>query len=414
MNNCPVSPDKSRFDFEAFPQKFTADVNAAFDLVHTPAGGSCLIHAFLLGLAKPYQQLLSDLDRQRCGDVFRRHVLGGTEYLGDFIESDQEDLMEEPAIFEKSVRADRTDGTVYVYKNLEAGTVPNVLSDIFKINVLILSPYGQFQLINKYPISPFIVIYGDGGHYHICFFKGHGTIVDRVNALKFSESIRRKIETENAERLARAQSVVSPDSLAALIGLEAIPLKSSLKYPSIGVDEFTRYIDKKKVFRIDEWMTLFIAENNFEINLAEPRIEVDTDTLDLFSANVKELFNVVKTINTNNTSLIHSYLFAISKKYKNLLLDEDRQTCVNVFIEKILKTIYLDGFKSEKKYTFLNNVISTNLLLLKKMHADKIDKIINFSEHPVMIIYFDGSQYKVCVIKSSKKFYFSYKNLNLF
>jgi hypothetical protein len=457
LNDCPVSPDTLRFDLEAFPQIFTPEVNAAFVLVHTPAGGSCLIHAFLLGLSRPYQHLLSDLDRQRCGDVFRRHVLG-SKYHGRFIESDQRELMAEPAILEDSVRADRTYGTVYIYENLEAGTVPDVLSDILKINVLILNPMGYFQLIDKHPRSPFIVIYGNGGHYSICLLKGSGTIVDRETALRFSRSIQRKIDAANAARLAERQAAeegaasapgasapgasapraaspskaqgassvasapraaspgrlpsgVSPESLAALIGLQAYPLKSSLKYPDSSVDKFTASVGGKNVFRIDDWMTLFIAENNFEINLAEPRIEVDTDTLDLFSAKVKELFNIVKTINTNNTSLIHSYLFARSKAYKNLLLDEDRQTCVNVFIEKILKTIYLDRFKNQNKYNFLNDVIYVNLLLLNNLHTTKI---ISFESEPVMIIYFDGRNYKVCILKASRKFLFPFKSLKLF
>jgi hypothetical protein len=204
---------------------------------------------------------------------------------------------------------------------------------------------------------------------------------------------------------------VSSESLAALIGLQSFPVKSTLKYPQESVDKFTVNIDGKKVFRIDDWMTLFVAENKFEINLTNPRIEVDPESLNLYSKLVQQQFNVVKTINSNNTSLIHSYLFARSKAYKYLLLDEDRQTCVNVFIEKILKTIYLDGFKNEDKYTFLNNVVYINLLLLKNMHTIKT---INFPSEAVMIIYFDGRDYKVCILKTSKKFLFSYANLKLF
>ena len=504
LNNCPVSPDTPSFVLESFPPIFTPEVNAAFDLVHTPAGGSCLIHAFLLGLSRPYQHLLSDLDRQICGDVFRRHVLG-TKYLDRFIQTDQRELMLEPAIVPDSVRADLTDGTVYVYENLEAGTVPGVLSDILKINVLILSPTGFFQLIDKHERSPFIVIYGNGGHYSICLLKGNGTILDRGTALRFSRSIQTKIDAANAARLeanaasanaasasassanaasanaasanaasasaasasaasasaassgrasasaassgrepasaaslgrAPASSVsasaaapsalaasaapisssISPESLAALLGLSPIPLKSSLKYPAGSIRNFV--IPENNVFRIDDWMTLFVAENGFAIvDKVEPRLELETSPFNGYSSLINNTFKVLKTISKNNTSLIHAYLFARSKAYINLLEDEDRQTCVNVFIEKILKTIYFDGFKTQNKYTFLNNVLYNNLLLLEDFKAKKINNF-NSVEMPTpsIIIYFDGENYKACmfIYKGEKKFLLGSKSLNLF
>ena len=204
---------------------------------------------------------------------------------------------------------------------------------------------------------------------------------------------------------------ISAESLAALIGIQSFPVKSTLKYPPGSVDKFTVNIGVKKVFRLDDWMTLFIAENNFEINLANPRIEEEENPLDGYSQQVIQTFTTLKTLNNNNTSLIHAFLFARSKAYKNLLLDDDRQTCVNVFIEKIIKKIYLDEFKTEDKFIFLNNVIYINLLLLKNLHTNKI---ISFPSEPVMVIYFNGRDYKVCILKVSKKFLFPSASLKLF
>jgi hypothetical protein len=483
LNNCPSSLDGPSFVLEPFPQIFTPEVNAAFDLVHTPAGGSCLIHAFLLGLSRPYQYLLSDLDRQICGDVFRRHVLG-TKYLHIFIESDQRDLMAKPVILPDSVRADLTNGTVYVYENLEAGTVPDVLSDILKINVLILSPTGLYQLIDKHDKSPFIIIYGNGGHYSICLLKGKGTIVDRGPVLRFCESIQRKIDAVNAARLeanaasasaassgresasaprsqgessaASAPRVPSPskaqgasgasasslsslsraqgasgasapspvrlpgrvmyNSLAALIGLQTFPSKASLKYPPLDV-YFLKNKSGKITFATDVWMTLFVEMNGFSVNKENFRIDNDEKTtLDGFSKLVIDTFTIVETLNNNNTSLIHAYLFARSNAYKQLLKDDDRQTCVNVFIEKVLKNErYKTKFKTEDKYTFLNNVVSSNLLLLKNLSNKKsIDIITSFESVAVKTIYFDGRNYNVCILKKSKKFLFPYASLDLF
>lgn len=450
LNNCRRS-DEPNFVLNAFPQIFTPEVNEAFIpevnkefyLVHTPAGGSCLIHAFLLGLSRPYQHLRSNLDRQICGDVFRRHVLG-TKYLDKFIPTDQRELMLEPAIVPESVRADLTYGTIYVYENLEAGTVPGVLSDILKINVLILSPTGIYQLIDKHNKSPFIVIYGDGAHYSTCYFRPY-TFLPREIVLRFTKLIDKRIEEENVVRLVRAKwsgvssvssvpsparvqgvssapraprapspgrlpTGVLPESLAALIGLQAFPLETSLRYPSKGINEFIKSNNGKKVFDLNAWMSLFINENDFP-RYPESNIIIDSSKTLNNSKYVQEQFNIVKTINSNNTSLIHAFLFAISKDYKKLILDDDRETCVNVFIEKILKKIYLTEFKTENKYTFLCNVTCINLLLLQNMYTTKFS---SWDNRPVMTIYFDGINYNACIVIKDKVFLFPNESLKYF
>jgi FtsZ-interacting cell division protein YlmF len=292
----------------------------------------------------------------------------------------------------------------------------------------------------KGTINDIIVSSGDDTLYTIVFDNGPEVMLpeseiiavdDKERITKEVQKLTRELDTlsessSDAARLAarqasegRAVSVpraaspeVSPESLAALIGLQSFPVKSTLKYPSESVHKFIHNVDGKKSFRVNDWMTIFIAENNFGINLANPRIEEEEgNSLDGFSQQVIRTFTIVKTLNNNNTSLIHAYLFAISKAYKNLLLDDDRQTCVNVFIEKILKKIYLNEFKTEDKFTLLNNVISINLLLLKNLEAKKI---INFPSGAVMTIYFDGRNYKVCILKTVKKFFFPFASLKLF
>jgi hypothetical protein len=243
---------------------------------------------------------------------------------------------------------------------------------------------------------------------------GRAPSPNRLPSLGRAPSPSRLPSSSRAPSPSRLPSGVSSESLAALIGLQPFPLEENLVYPPLNNSYFST-TNGKITFGINDWINFFVGMNNFPSDPTTQNIEEDTTKLDGFSEEVTKKFVILKTLNNNNTSIIHAYLFARSKAYKHLLLDKDRQTCVNAFIEKILKTKYLDDFKTKNKYNFLNDVIYINSLLLSNF---KTIKFISYASEPIavpcMVLYFDGKNYKVCLVKLDKKFLFPLTYLKLF